>query len=157
MQAMLHFSLVRSALAGLLSLSILASCSEPQGGDDVGFSVDPPVTFSEREKAAAQKLSIGSNSGLSEASGPYDQAVLCRSAIGALRGQFRETGDINSTQMRAIEQAVSIFDQRLQVLGSREGKSASQIARDVEQKSEIATDISTQAQLAVTCLQRLQS
>jgi len=146
----------RYILACVLSLALLTSCSEGESFEEMTALADQPGNFSEQEKLAAQKLSMGNSTALDAASGPYEESVLCRSAIEALAERFREMGGPGETQVRAIEQAAAIFDRRLETFGSREGKSDAAIRRDLQQAREGGPEIGAQAQLAVTCLQRLQ-
>lgn len=146
-------------LAILVLASLLSpSCSDPSIVQETAVQTDPPRAFSQDEMQAARKLSlvtsgVGSSRVLEAASSPYARAVLCRTAIGTIGETLRQSGRPMETELRAFDQAGMAYERRLRALGAQEGKSASDIARDLEQASEDAPDLSIQAQLAITCLQ----
>ena len=148
----------RLTLACVLALALLASCSQ---GDSFGQTATAtangsPASFGEQDRLAARKLSIGSSTAFAAAAEPYEQALLCRSAIAAIGDRFRQSGTLGETQVRAIEQAEALYDRQLQTLGSRQGKSQGAVQRDLEQARQDGPEIGEQARLAITCLQRLQ-
>jgi hypothetical protein len=134
----------------------LASCS-----DRASFTeAEPPSveagSFSEEDRLVARNLSLGSSAALEAESGPYAQALRCRSAIGALTERFRQSATPTQAQLQAIEQTLSAYDRQVRSLGDQEGKSAGEIRQDLQEAAEEETDLATQGQLAIACLQRLQ-
>jgi hypothetical protein len=145
----------RYTLACLFSLALTSACSDGALQGDTSPIAAEQRSFSDQEKLAAQKLSMGS-SALSAASGPYAQAIVCMSSIEALAERLQQSPTQNDVQVRAIVQAKALLDRELQAAAAQEGKSSSAVRQDLEQAVEDAPDIGTQAQVAITCLQRLQ-
>lgn len=141
---------------GLILVSLLlAAC---------GSSESPPVArdmqeqareFSAEDKAAALALSLGNVQALSAENSAYARSVSCSIALESVSSQLSEGGQLDTAMIDAIEQVRTVYDNRVQQLGSAEGKAAADIATDRQQRSEEIPESSERGQIAIGCLRAM--
>lgn len=131
----------------------LTACSS--GAEPVTASPqEQSQTFSEEDKRVALALSVSRNQVVTDAEGPYAQALLCRNGMEVLAERLK--GALNAQQRQAIDQAREYFDRQVSELGESEGKVPSEITSDVERTAQDNFNVAENARVAMACLQNLQ-
>lgn len=130
----------------------LASCGE------VGTEAAAPADESEfgrADKAAARALSIGNTGTADGPVTPYEQAIKCRAAIGALNVFFEESGTLDPEQAQTIQQVVVHYRKEVAALVRNAEKSAAEIEADLREAEEEIELAGARETIAVACLRRL--
>ncbi len=140
----------------LIAMSLVAACS-PADTSDPSIGLEQiERAFSDEERRAALALSIGDNARIASVEGAYDRALLCSNAIDSITAQVREAGALTSEQLRVMDQAGTIFANRLRRMAEGEGKSAVDIAGDLRRMEAEDEQPGGNARVAIACLQQLQ-
>lgn len=137
-------------------VALLASCSQPPASREDDTPKSPPREFSAQDKKIAQALSVGNDSTVENADGPYDQALLCRNAIETIIGRLVDSGRAGGEVLGTLRQAQEVFDTRLRSLATSEGKSQNDLRRDIRDAAEQNVSSSTASRLVLGCFKNLQ-
>jgi len=137
-----------------IPLLALTACSSGRGEAPEAVQ---KIEFGPEEKRVAQALSVSNNQAVMNAETPYARALLCKSGIDVLADRFGEARGLSSEQKSGMEQARVYFDEQLQLLATREGKSGADLAADLKAVTEDGAISGESAQIVVACLRRLQS
>ena len=140
----------------LLAVPLVAACSQADPPEPSIALEQVERAFSDEEKRAALALSIGDNARIASVEGAYDRALLCSHAIDSVTTQVRATGALSSEQLQVMDQASTIFANRLRRMAEGEGKSANDIASDLRRMAAEDEQPGGNARVAIACLQQLQ-
>lgn len=135
---------------------LLTACSNDDGPPGSAVAEAQSRQFSLEDKIAARALSVGNTGAIERTDNPYEQALLCSNAIADVAARFRETSGLSGKPMEGIEQAISLYDSRIRSISTAEGKSADDVQLDREGIAASNLDLSSNAQLAVACLKKLE-
>lgn len=144
------------ALCSLIAATILASCSGERQSQRLAISKGGAREFSQQDKVVAQALSLGNDSTVEGAEGPYAEALLCSGAMDALVGHLSESGGASNEVVEALRQAQDLYDRRLRSLASSEGKSQNDLRRDLQRAASEDVALSANARVALGCIKKLQ-
>ena len=105
---------------------------------------------------AAKVLSVAGATAVT-GSGPYQKAVNCTAAIQSMRQLVSDLAiDLGEAEMGGVNQAATIYRQRANAAGAREGVSERDTSVAIERQVQEATDDpAPQVQLAAACLRNL--
>lgn len=111
--------------------------------------------FSDEVKQAALALSVGNVRALSAEMSAYSRSLSCSIALDSVHAQLSEGGQLDPAMVNAIEQVRTVYNNRVQQLGSAENKSSADIAADRLQRAEEMTEPSERGQIAIGCLRAM--
>ena len=134
---------------------LLVACGSSEGSSPPGQMPEEAREFSAQDKQAALALSLGNVSALSEQTSAYDRSLSCSIALESVYAQLSENGQLDTAVINAIEQVSTIYDQRVQQLGSADNKAPADIATDRLQRAEEIADPSVRGQIAIGCLRAM--
>lgn len=140
------------AISVLLVPLLLAACGSSEPAPVPGEMADQAREFSEEDKQAALALSIGNVQALSTETSPYERALSCSIALESVYAQLSESGQLDTAMVNAIEQVRTMYNNRVQQLGSAENKSTADIAAERLQRAEEIPEPSERGQIAIGCL-----
>jgi len=148
----------------LMPIVVLSACSESARPDRPGSEGAAAQEFDTASKRAARALSIsqiggvGTDSAIGAAGNrsPYARAVLCSAAIDSIGNRLRQSSGLDPAQLRLLEQAKATFDRRIVNLRRGEEDSPQDILEAGDRDSGGEQAASTDALLALQCLQELQ-
>lgn len=146
----------KSLLTGIVSLALLAACSDHKAPSEKTMPFTAAREYSEQDKIAARALSISNNSGFEAADTPYAQALLCSNAISSTGSKLRQTGGLSQDILRGIDQAKANYDRRVRTFASEAGKSTDDIESDLRQTAKNNPDAGANARVTMACIQQLQ-
>ncbi|OBX19949.1 hypothetical protein A9995_05255 [Erythrobacter sp. QSSC1-22B] len=154
--AILRTSRRNAVATNLILITLpLAACGSNEVSPPPDKMAEQAREFSAQDKQAALALSIGSVSALSAETSAYDRSLSCSIALESVSSQLSKSGQLDTAMVNAIEQVRTIYNQRVQQLGSAENKSASDIADDRQQRSEEIPEPRERGQIAIGCLRAM--
>ena len=116
---------------------------------------DQAREFSEEDKQAALALSVGNVQALSAETSAYDRALSCSIALESVSAQLSESGQLDPAMVNAIDQVRTVYNNRVQQLGSAENKSTADIAAERMQRAEEIPEPRERGQIAIGCLRAM--
>jgi len=116
---------------------------------------DQAREFSEEDKQAALALSVGNVQALSAETSAYDRALSCSIALESVSTQLSESGQLDPAMVNAIDQVRTVYNNRVQQLGSAENKSTADIAAERMQRAEEIPEPRERGQIAIGCLRAM--
>lgn len=143
------------AVALFLTPLLLAGCGSSDQAPSSGKAPELAREFGEEDKQAALALSIGSVQALSAETSAYARSLSCSIALESVSTQLAAGGQLDTEMVNAIEQVRTVYNNRVQQLGSAEGKSAAEIAADRVQRVEELPEQSERGQIAIGCLRAM--
>jgi transposase-like protein len=147
---------IRNLAIGLITMPLLlASCGSGDTTPVPDAMPEQGREFSAEEKRAALALSIGNVQALSAETSAYDRSLLCSIALESVGMQLSQGGQLDPAVVDAVEQVRAVYNNRVQQLGSAEGKTVADIAADRQQRSEQIPEQSERGQIAIGCLRAM--
>lgn len=134
---------------------MLAACGTDEPAPVPGEGPEQAREFSDEDKQAALALSVGNVRALSAEMSPYSRSLSCSIALDAVHAQLSEGGQLDPAMVNAIEQVRTVYDNRVQQLGSAENKTPADIAAERLQRVEEMTEPSERGQIAIGCLRAM--
>lgn len=145
-----------SFVFSLAAVAILLSACSDNELEAEPLAREGLTEFGEEEKKAARVLSISNTDQMASAGTPYSKALLCRHGIAEVAKLVRSSPAVNREQQEGLRQAETLYDQRLRDLAAADGKSLEDIQQDLEQTAMDNQEQTTNARVAVGCLEQLQ-
>lgn len=141
---------------GLLFVPMmLAACGTDEPAPVPGSMPEQAREFSDEDKQAALALSVGRVRALSAEMSAYSRSLSCSIALDAVHAQLSEGGQLDPAMVNAIEQVLTVYNNRVRELGSAENKSPADIAVDRLRRAEEMTQPSERGQIAIGCLRAM--
>lgn len=148
---MRHFN----RILGLCLPLCLVACGSGGDTDSLpGATYIGTEKFGADERRAAQTLSVGAVSSLTNNDDPYREALLCSISLETVADRLAQADILDDRGMTELRRALSLFDERAGRLGSEAGKDGAQINQDKEAEK-AAIDIGARAQIGIGCLRKL--
>ena len=143
------------ATLGALGTMVLASCAQEAPSGDAATSVALINEVSTDPEGAALPLSIGGRVE-AEAGDAFSTAVNCAAALSITADRLATvTENPLSNEIALINRAEGFFvDEAEEAAAEGEGAAGSVEANVARRREEKASEITTQAQLAIACLRR---
>lgn len=149
--------MARSRLAiSLVFLGVVTACG-PSGTqvDLPGQDMLSTTIYGPNERRIAASLSIGALPALANDSSPYQQALLCTTALENLGARLRGTSMLDPRAAGGLREAVGQYEAQIARLAAESGKSADAIASDRQAAKESVADDRAWPQIGVGCLRKL--
>ena len=134
---------------------LLAACGSSEPAPVHREMADQAREFSEEDKQAALALSVGNVQALSAETSAYDRALSCSIALESVSTQLSESGQLDPAMVNAIDQVRTVYNNRVQQLGSAENKSTADIAAERLQRAEEIPEPRERGQIAIGCLRAM--
>ena len=150
---------IPTSLCMLSVFFMLAACSSDSSSTDYGTnrsgaSQNGAEEFDDEDKRVASVLSLSQVETSMQAEGTYAEALQCIHGMDVLTERLSDA-QFDEQQREAMGKARRYFIERLQDLGSQEGRTAREIAEDLQQTEDGNSSDSDSVRTAMSCLRRL--
>ncbi len=151
----------RNLRENVLSISLfcvpllLIGCGAKEPAPVPGEKPEQGREFREEDKRAALALSLGSVQALSAETSAYERSLSCSIALESVSARLSDSGNLDPTMLLAIDQARTVYNNRVQQFGTAENKSSAEIAADRLQRAQEIPEQSERGQIAIGCLRAM--